>query len=92
MKIRKHYGTLDLSMTTCKEIPPTLEAVEAFCHKHTSASSGWYGPPLKNYTVEPYALEGDPRIGWEHVYIIMAEWPDGVRAPVGWTDGPLEET
>jgi hypothetical protein len=66
-------------MATSETVADSYEALAAYFRKH-------YGAQVRSLQVEPYALDGDARIDWDSVYIVTAIWPDGVRAPIGWTD------
>lgn len=79
MKVRCHRGALVDAMLTFETVADSYDALTAYFRTH-------YDAAVHTFRVEPYAPDGDARIGWDSVYIVTAIWPDGNRAPVGWTD------
>lgn len=68
-------------MSTCKTIPPTMEAVKEYIRPYY-----WFEEVTDDIQVVPYLDRPDTRINWDKTYIVLA---DGL--PIAWTDGPLEE-
>jgi hypothetical protein len=88
MKYRDHRGSLADSMKTLVELPATRKALIA--HLATTwpfsqSLSGLDAKRLEDVTVERYFEDGDDRIGWKEVWIVVLS-DFGV---LGFTDGGL---
>lgn len=81
MKFREHRSTLADSMETCVDLRATRAAI---CeHMNGRNALGLAALTPLELSVDWYC-DGDPRIGWEPVFIVRAR--GGV---VGFTDSPV---
>jgi hypothetical protein len=81
MQVRLCRGGLEDSMLTVETVPATLDALQRYMHQH-----GYPVEPHSMLVVERYCRgEGDARIGWKQVNIVL-EVSKGKRWPLGWTD------
>ena len=78
MLFRYHCGGLEESIKTCVVLPNSMAALREHLAKRYPFAMDQDRPPVR---VEPYALHGDDRIGWDEVWIVLE-----AGYPTGWTN------
>lgn len=83
MRVRKHCGGLIEALATVRWVPATKKGLRDY-FKEISKLLPYTDEQLDNIELKLYLDEGDSRIDWDKVYVVLI---DGM--PVGFTDGPL---
>jgi len=80
MLYRPHRGSLESAMEGIAELDNTIAALVS----HLRSTE----PNIHHKTVEVglYSDRPDDRIGWEKTFVVTAEYTDGWRGVVGFTD------